>query len=127
MIRVMYRWKLRPEHTDTFVVAWWEATHYIQTMAPGARGSMLLRSGTEMGVYVAVARWESLESWQAHRHAPSVVPEEITRTLLAAVTGPSTIEIFDEVREWHFPHGERSEQGEPGCASWAHQPLTWAA
>ncbi|VBY40160.1 Antibiotic biosynthesis monooxygenase [Burkholderia pseudomallei] len=101
MIRVIYRWTVHPEHADTFVESWWEATRYIQRMAPGARGSALLRSQSENDVYVAVARWDSLDAWRANQQGdPNVVPDANAEAMKASMATPTICEIFDELRDW---------------------------
>src|SRR4051812_28852065 len=101
MIRVVYRWRVKLHLIDTFVEAWWEATRCIQQTSPGARGSVLLRSHSDPDVYIAVARWDSLAAWQANRERdPSVVPAEVTAAMKATMAAPTTVEIFDEIRDW---------------------------
>lgn len=100
MIRVVYRWTLDPQQADDFAAAWWEATRYIQEAMPGARGSTLLRSRSEPDVYLAVARWDSLEAWTASRAAAGVVPAGVIERMRAAMTGPASHDILDELHDW---------------------------
>lgn len=100
MIRVIYRWSVIPGQADAFAAAWWEATSYIQQAWPEARGTILLQSQFEANVYLGVARWTSLEAWQAHRQGPSVVPATVSARMVAATNGPASHEVCDEVREW---------------------------
>jgi heme-degrading monooxygenase HmoA len=99
MIRVVYRWTVERPRADAFVAAWWEATRYIQQGCPGAHGSFLLKSTLEADVYIAVARWDSLEAWQRGRDAAPVVPADIIEAMSSAVSG-SSYEIFDEILDW---------------------------
>ncbi|MFL6707268.1 MAG: antibiotic biosynthesis monooxygenase family protein [Massilia sp.] len=100
MIRVVYRWTVDSAGADAFVTAWWEATRYIQQACPGARGSVLLKNATQPDVYIAMARWDSLDAWQASRDAVPVVPAEIMEAMRRAAGGPPSYEIFDGLREW---------------------------
>jgi heme-degrading monooxygenase HmoA len=100
MIRVVYRWTVDPQQADAFAAAWWEATGYIQQTWPDARGSVLLKSQLEANVYLAVARWTSVEAWSASRQGESVVPAAVIERMKAAASGPASYEIFDEVLDW---------------------------
>ena len=106
MIRVIYRWSVDPQQADAFVAAWWEATRCIQQAWPDARGSVLLQSRLEANVYLAVARWESIDAWQASRQAQAVVPASVIERMRAAASGPPSYEILDEVLDWAFTRGE---------------------
>jgi quinol monooxygenase YgiN len=100
MIRVVYRWTVDPQQADDFVAAWWEVTHHVQHARPGALGSTLLRSHIDRDVYLAVARWESLEAWQASRVSDGLVPADLIDRMTAATTAPASYEILDEVSDW---------------------------
>jgi len=100
MIRVVYRWTVDRTQADAFVAAWWEATRYIQQAWPSAHGSFLLKSTLEADVYVAVARWDSVDAWKTSREAAPVVPAAIIESMTTAATGPASYEIFDEIRDW---------------------------
>jgi antibiotic biosynthesis monooxygenase (ABM) superfamily enzyme len=100
MIRVIYRWRVDPERAEEFAAAWREATRYVQQAWPDARGSVLLKSQSEADVYLAVARWESVESWRTSREAAGVVPSSVIERMQAAAGGPASYEIFDEVSDW---------------------------
>jgi heme-degrading monooxygenase HmoA len=65
MLRVIYRWKVKPEATDSFIRAWQKASQSIRATAPGGRGSWLLRSRNEPSDFIPMARWESFEHWQS--------------------------------------------------------------
>lgn len=51
-------------------------------------------------VYLAVARWDSVDAWKASRAAAPVVPAAIIESMTTAATGPASYEILDEVRDW---------------------------
>lgn len=104
MIRVVYRWNVDSHQADAFAAAWWEATRHIQRAWPAAQGSVLLRSRAEANVVIAVARWNSIEAWEASRQGASVVPAPVLERMLAAATGPASYEVFDEVADWAPAH-----------------------
>jgi heme-degrading monooxygenase HmoA len=108
MIRVVYRWSVDPQQADAFVAAWWEATRYIQQAWPDARGSVLLKSQVDANVYLAVARWNSVDAWALSRQSASVVPAAVIERMAAATAGPASYDIFDEVLDWVFSQGERA-------------------
>jgi heme-degrading monooxygenase HmoA len=65
MIRVMYRWTVKPEDREQFVRTWGEGTVKIQTSCTGAMGSILLCSSEHPEHFYGMARWPSREAWQA--------------------------------------------------------------
>ena len=103
VIRVVYRWTVDRPQAEAFVTAWREATRHIQQAWPAAHGSFLLKSTLEPDVYLAVARWDSVEAWQASRAAAPVVPAAVIDAMAKAANGPAIYEIFDEVHDW-APH-----------------------
>ena len=68
---VLYRWKVRPEAREAFVVAWREATLAYKTI--GALGSRLHRSDDDE--FYAYAEWPSREAWERAK-TRSPVPSE---------------------------------------------------
>ena len=100
MIRVIYRWSVDPGRAEDFAAAWWEVTRCIQQAWPDARGSVLLKSQLEADVYLAVARWTSIDAWRASREAEGVVPAALVERMRAAASAPASYDIFDEVLDW---------------------------
>jgi heme-degrading monooxygenase HmoA len=68
-VRAVYRWRVKPGRDDEFVSTWAQVTRWIRSNVKGARGSLLMRSRDNPDEYVALARWDSLEEWQAAREA----------------------------------------------------------
>ncbi|MCP5420296.1 MAG: antibiotic biosynthesis monooxygenase [Gammaproteobacteria bacterium] len=65
MIRVLYEWQVRPENLSAFREAWKRTTTMIHESVEGARGSFLLQEKANPGKVLTIARWDSLEAWQA--------------------------------------------------------------
>ncbi|THC44207.1 antibiotic biosynthesis monooxygenase [Massilia sp. Mn16-1_5] len=103
MIRVIYRWRVDPERAEEFAAAWREVTRHIQQACPDARGSVLLKSQLDAHVYLAVARWDSIDAWRDSREAEDLVPAPLVERMRAAAGGPASYEIFDELPDW-APH-----------------------
>jgi heme-degrading monooxygenase HmoA len=95
MIRAIYRWHVQPGEEDTFVLAWMQGTQAIRDKVKGAQGSVLLRSHHQPSEFIAVARWESLEDWQAFAHAQ--MPDAEASERLAAVSTLVSTEVGDEL------------------------------
>ncbi|MGE0823318.1 MAG: antibiotic biosynthesis monooxygenase [Candidatus Binatia bacterium] len=60
----MYRWKVNPGQEEVFTAAWTHGTKIIRATVKGARGSLLLQSHTDPCIFVATARWASIEDWR---------------------------------------------------------------
>jgi heme-degrading monooxygenase HmoA len=98
MIRVIYRWKIKPGHETGFIAAWDRMTRAIRDAVPGARGSLLLRpSPLEM---IAIARWESVEAWKALKSL-QLEPEawKIMSDAIDTTPGPAAPEVCEELVE----------------------------
>jgi heme-degrading monooxygenase HmoA len=65
MIRVIYEWRVRPGDIAAFREAWKRTTTLIHASVAGARGSFLLQGRDDPGKVLTIARWDSLEAWQA--------------------------------------------------------------
>lgn len=65
VIRVIYEWQVDSRNIDAFREAWQKTTTMIHESVPGARGSFLLQEEGNAGRILTVARWDSLEDWQA--------------------------------------------------------------
>jgi len=64
-IRVIYRWQVAPDAAADFRQRWHDGTLGIRRDRVGALGSTLLRSQTDPGTFVGVARWRSREDLEA--------------------------------------------------------------
>jgi heme-degrading monooxygenase HmoA len=95
MMRVVYRWKVRPGQESSFRATWEKATTEIRQKTRGARGSILLHSRHEPSQFVTIARWDSFEDWQAFWQGappPDMQPMHALAELLSA-------EAFDEIQD----------------------------
>ena len=63
MIRVIYRWQVAKDNLAQFQQEWSVATNKIHDTVPGALGSFMLQGADDE--ILTIAKWESLESWQA--------------------------------------------------------------
>jgi heme-degrading monooxygenase HmoA len=101
MIRVIYHWKVVPGREQDFAAAWSAVTRVLQATTAGAGGSILMRSHSDPLEFIAMARWDSLEAWQAFHHAgPPSAPElkEASAAMKAASAGGlASWEIYDEL------------------------------
>ena len=64
MIRVIYRWEVRPKDFEDFRRVWTTITNRVHESVPGALGSFMLRSSDSDSEVLTVAKWESMESWK---------------------------------------------------------------
>ncbi len=88
-VRVLYRWKVRPQQEGSFAQAWTQTARSLRGEFKGARGSLLLRDRQTPSEYAAFERWESQTAWRAfqQRQSPArSLPGELLST-----------EVFDEV------------------------------
>jgi heme-degrading monooxygenase HmoA len=97
MIRAIYRWQVQPGEEDTFVAAWSQGTRAIRARIKGAQGSLLLRNHRKPSEFIAVARWDSLEDWQAF--AAAEMPDVEASARMAAVSTLVSIEVGDELQD----------------------------
>ncbi len=81
MVRVIYRFKVKPGQEKAFVAAWTETNNAIRNKCVGARGSVLLRGSTNMTDYVGLAMWNSMDNWQGMRQG-DIPNSEITERLM---------------------------------------------
>lgn len=65
MIRVVYRWKVQEGDFAKFEEVWARTTNHIHETVAGALGSFMLRSPEDRTEVLTVAKWDSVESWQA--------------------------------------------------------------
>lgn len=91
MIRVMYRWTVRPGDEQTFRDHWEVGTRRIQKNCAGAMGSILLRSSAEPQHFFGLARWESRAHWDAAQQ--TIIKLNLPGPL------PESVRFFDELME----------------------------
>lgn len=65
VVRILYRWKVELENFEAFEKAWRRATNTIHETVPGALGSFMLRQTGNETEILTVAKWDSVESWEA--------------------------------------------------------------
>ena len=96
-MRVLYRWRLKPGEEDAFAGAWAQATKTIRSKVQGARGSMLLRSRRDPAEFIATARWDGFQDWQAFTQSDPADPEAFR--VMSAAGQMLSAEVFDEVED----------------------------
>ena len=69
MIRVMYRWTIKPGHEAEFIRNWDAGTRRIRQECEGSYGSMMLRSAKNREHFYGIGRWESRAAWDAAQPA----------------------------------------------------------
>lgn len=65
MVRIIYRWRVKEQNQPLFQQAWSLATNQIHQTVPGALGSFMLQDANDKNLVLTVAKWQSLEHWQA--------------------------------------------------------------
>ncbi len=91
MIRVMYRWTIKPGHEDEFIRNWDAGTRRIRETFAASYGSMMLRSAKNREHFYGIGRWESREAWDAAQ--PGLIAMKLPGPL------PETVRFFDELDE----------------------------
>jgi Antibiotic biosynthesis monooxygenase len=91
MIRVMYRWTVKPGNEAEFTRHWDTGTREIQSKCKGAMGSILVRSRKSPELFFGIARWESREAWKIAQ------PQIMNMGLQGPM--PETIEFYDEIAD----------------------------
>jgi hypothetical protein len=95
MIRIMYRWTVKPGDEEKFIRDWKEGTHKIQAHCSGAFGSYLTRSTKNPGHFFGTARWESADAWR--------VAQPVMQGLNLPGPLPETAEFYEEISEIVIP------------------------
>ena len=101
MIRVMYRWTIKPGDEEQFIEHWKEGTHQIQSHCEGAYGSFLIHSRKNPEQYFGVARWESRAAWK--------VAQPIIMGLKLQGPLPETTVFYDELADMPGEHPRKNE------------------
>jgi len=110
MIRAIYRWQVKPGEEDTFIAAWSRGTHAMRARIRGAQGSVLMRNHHQPSEFIAVARWESLEDWQAFSIADLRELDVEAFQRMSAVSTLVSTEVGEEIEDLVV------EAAEPSCS-----------
>jgi heme-degrading monooxygenase HmoA len=93
MIRVIYEWRVKAGDVPAFREAWKQTTTKIHRSVKGARGSFLLQEVGNSGKILTIARWDSLEDWQAFWNSENP-PEMLKMRSLAERTAVTAYDEF---------------------------------
>lgn len=96
MIRVIYQWQVPQDNIPAFQQAWKQTTTLIHETVPGARGSFLLQDHADPGKILTIARWDSIEDWQAFWEAENP-PQMLRMRELGQRVSVSSFDEFDDV------------------------------
>ncbi|MEO0425124.1 MAG: antibiotic biosynthesis monooxygenase [Pseudomonadota bacterium] len=95
MVRVVYRWRVAPEHYDAFLATWRATTNRIHDTVPGALGSFMMRSSADGCDVLTIARWTSREAWE--RFWGDERPPQMQR--MGALAHRVSVEVFEEIED----------------------------
>ena len=93
VVRIIYHWQVEPEQFDAFQDAWRTATNHIYQNAPGAKGNFMLRKYGSTSEVLTVARWDSLQHWEAFWEGET--PSYMQR--MHELGDRVSVEIYEEV------------------------------
>ncbi|MGH7933127.1 MAG: antibiotic biosynthesis monooxygenase family protein [Candidatus Binataceae bacterium] len=100
MIRVMYRWRVKPGGENAFRRAWETGTVAIRRVFKGSHGSLLMQSKEVPLEFAGVARWDSVEAWRSAHQSPQWPPDRESTRIVHAVAGKTiATEIFEELSD----------------------------
>ena len=91
MVRIIYRWTVKPGDEEQFIRHWKEGTHKIQANCAGAHGSYLTRSMKNAQHFFGTARWESADAWTS--------AQDVMRKLNLPGPLPETADFYEEIAE----------------------------
>ena len=95
MVRVIYKWKVDPENVPKFKSSWAKTTNTIRETVNGARGSILLKDNETDTIFITIARWDNIESWQLFWKGPAPVEMEVMHKVAERLSVESYEEIED--------------------------------
>jgi heme-degrading monooxygenase HmoA len=100
MIRVIYRWRVKPGGEELFRQAWKRGTSAIMRTAPGSHGSVLMQSRDSPSEFAGMAKWDSIEAWRAAHQSPQWPPDREATSMVRRVAGKTlSTEILDEITD----------------------------
>ena len=95
MVRIIYRWTVKPGEEEQFIRHWKEGTHKIQTHCTGAHGSYLTRSMKNPEHFFGTAQWASTDAWTA--------AQSVMKKLDLPGPLPETADFYDDIAEIAAP------------------------
>ncbi|MEM8534691.1 MAG: antibiotic biosynthesis monooxygenase [Chloroflexota bacterium] len=95
MIRIIYKWRVQEADETKFRAAWAKATTAIREITHGARGSFLLHSHENPTEFVTVARWDTLENWQAFWKDSTRMEMQTMHSLAERIS----VEVYEELED----------------------------
>ena len=95
MIRIIYKWRVQEADETTFRAAWAKATTTIRENTSGARGSFLLHSHENPTEFVTIARWDTLEDWQAFWKDSTRTEMQTMHSLAERIS----VEVYEELED----------------------------
>ena len=100
MIRVIYKWRVKPGNEEIFRHAWERGTVAIRRTFKAAHGSILLQHKEMPSQFVAIARWDSKEDWRSAHQSPQWPPDREATTTVKTVAGKTTsTDVFEEISD----------------------------
>ncbi|MGS2743749.1 antibiotic biosynthesis monooxygenase family protein [Halomonas sp. LS-001] len=96
MIRVVYCWRVQEPDFASFQQVWERTTNSIHETVPGALGSFMLRSPEDKTEVITVAKWDSIESWEAFWGAEN--PSEMAN--MCKIGERISATVYDEIGDY---------------------------
>ncbi|TMU57127.1 antibiotic biosynthesis monooxygenase family protein [Flagellimonas algicola] len=96
MIRIIYSWKVAPEHMESFIKTWKRTTNKIHEEVKGAQGSFMLQGEADSSQIKTIAKWDSLEDWQQFWNESKPTQMQSMHDLGERIS----VEIFKEVDDF---------------------------
>ena len=87
---------MQQDGEEGFRAAWEKATTRIRESAEGARGSVLLQNHQDSTEFVTIARWDTIEQWQAFWNDPSRTEMQDMHALAERLSA----DAFDELGDY---------------------------
>jgi heme-degrading monooxygenase HmoA len=100
MIRVIYRWRVKPGKEEMFRHAWEKGTIAMRRTFKGAHGSLLLQSQKLSSEFTAIAKWDNEPDLLAARKSSLWPPDpDATHSVHLAAGRTISTEIFEEIND----------------------------
>ncbi len=95
MIRVFYRWEVKPENFKTFKDVWRTTTINIHNMVDGAHGSVLMVDAEHRSTVITMAKWDSIDVWKEFWGNSN--PQEMYK--MNQLAKRVSVEVFEEIED----------------------------